>query len=89
MANHKSALKRAKQSEIRRLRNKSYKTRVKNIVKEVQEAVAEKSPEEARTGFVKAVSTIQKTASKGIIHKNNAARKISRLARKLNQAEAS
>lgn len=89
MANHKSALKRAKQSEIRKLRNKSYKTRVKNIVKEVQEAVAEKSAEEAKAGFIRAVSTIQKTASKGVIHKNNAARKISRLARKLNQVEAS
>ncbi|OPX38888.1 MAG: 30S ribosomal protein S20 [Deltaproteobacteria bacterium] len=89
MANHKSALKRARQSEIRRLRNKGYKTRVKNIVKEVQRAAEANAPEEAQAAFVKAVSTIQKTASKGVIHRNTAARKISRLARRVNQINAS
>jgi small subunit ribosomal protein S20 len=89
LANHKSALKRARQSEIRRLRNKGYKTRVKNIIKEVQKAADEHSPEEARTAFTNAVSTIQKTASKGVIHRNTAARKISRLARRVNQLEIS
>ena len=89
MANHKSALKRAKQSEMRRLRNKGYKTRLKNIVKAVQKAADGDSPEEARVAFTKAVSTIQKTASKGVIHKNTAARKISRLARRVNQVEVS
>ncbi len=49
MANHKSALKRAKQSENSRLRNMGYKTRSKNIVKEVREAVAEKDKEKAVT----------------------------------------
>jgi len=89
LANHKSALKRARQSEIRRLRNKGYKTRVKNIVKEVQKAADANVPEEAQAAFIKAVSTIQKTASKGVIHKNTAARKVSRLARRINQIEAS
>lgn len=89
MANHKSALKRARQSEIRRLRNKGYKTRVKNIIKEVQKAADANSTEEARAAFIKAVSTIQKTASKGVIHKSNAARKVSRLARRVNQLEIS
>jgi len=89
LANHKSALKRARQSEIRRLRNKGYKTRVKNIVKEVQRAAEANAPEEAQAAFVKAVSTIQKTASKGVIHRNTAARKISRLARRVNQINAS
>jgi len=89
LANHKSALKRARQSEIRRLRNKGYKTRVKNIVKEVQRAAEANAPEEAQASFVKAVSTIQKTASKGVIHRNTAARKISRLARRVNQINAS
>ncbi|MFZ0449340.1 MAG: 30S ribosomal protein S20 [Desulfatiglandaceae bacterium] len=88
MANHKSALKRAKQGEIKRLRNKGYKTRVKNVFKSVESAVAQNSPEEAKAGFTGAVSLIQKTASKGIMHKNKAARKISRLARKVNQLEA-
>lgn len=85
LANHKSALKRARQSEIRRLRNKGYKTRVKNLVKEVQKALDANSPEDARVAFTKAVSHIQKTASKGVIHKNTAARKISRLSRRVNQ----
>ncbi len=85
MANHKSALKRARQNEVRRLRNKGYKTRVKKAIREVRTAIAEKSEEQARENFVKAVSIIQKTTSKGIIHKNQASRKISRLARQINQ----
>jgi len=85
LANHKSALKRARQNEVRRLRNKGYKTRVKKAIREVRTAIAEKSEEQARENFVKAVSIIQKTTSKGIIHKNQASRKISRLARQINQ----
>ena len=89
MANHKSALKRARQSEIRRLRNKGYKTRVKNAVKAVRGAAAEHSAESAGAQLMKAVSIIQKTASKGVIHRRQAARKISRLARLVNQVSAS
>jgi small subunit ribosomal protein S20 len=85
LANHKSAVKRAKQNEIRRIRNKSYKTRVKSTVKEVRTAVASGSVDQARHSLVQAVSIIQKTASKGIIHKNKAARQISRLASQVNQ----
>jgi len=85
LANHKAALKRARQNEVRRLRNKGYKTRVKKAIREVRTAIAEKSEEQARENFVKAVSIIQKTTSKGIIHKNQASRKISRLARQINQ----
>lgn len=84
MANHKSALKRAKQNEVKRLRNKSFKTRIKKTVKEVRTAITGNSPEQAQQNLVKAVSIIQKTSSKGIIHKNQAARKISRLARQVN-----
>ncbi|MBW1729940.1 MAG: 30S ribosomal protein S20 [Deltaproteobacteria bacterium] len=85
MANHKSAIKRARQNQVRRLRNKSYKTRVKNVSKEVRMAVSMNSLEEAQAKLKKAVSIIQKTASKGVIHKNTAARKISRLYRLVNQ----
>ena len=85
MASHKSALKRAKQDEGKRIRNKSYKTKVKKAIKEVRTAVANNSAEQGRQNLVKAVSIIQKTASKGIIHKNQAARKISRLTRQVNQ----
>ena len=85
MANHKSALKRARQSDIKRVRNMGYKTKVKKAVKEVRSAVADNSPDQAKENFVKAVSIIQKTASKGVIHKKRASRKISRLARHVNQ----
>ena len=85
MASHKSALKRAKQDEVKRIRNKSYKTKVKKAIKEVRTAVADNSAEQSRQNLVKAVSIIQKTTSKGIIHKNQAARKISRLTRQVNQ----
>ena len=85
MASHKSALKRAKQNEVKRIRNKSYKTKVKKAIKEVRTAVANNSAEQSRQNLVKAVSIIQKTTSKGIIHKNQAARKISRLTRQVNQ----
>ncbi|MCJ7810085.1 MAG: 30S ribosomal protein S20 [Desulfobulbaceae bacterium] len=89
MANHKSALKRAKQSEIKRVENKSYKTRVKKAVKEVRAAVASNSEPEARESLKKAVSIIQKTSSKGVIHKNQASRKVSRLEHQVNKLAAS
>lgn len=85
MANHKSALKRAKQSEAQRLINTGYKTRVKNVVKEVRSDIADGSTEKAKESLKRAVSTLQKTASKGVIHKKKAARKISRLASQVNQ----
>lgn len=85
MANHKSALKRARQNEVRRIRNKSYKTRAKKAIKEVRATVADGSADEAQKRLTEAVSIIQKTASKRVIHKNQASRKISRLARQVNQ----
>ena len=85
MANHKSALKRVRQSEVKRVRNMGYKTRVKHAVKEVRAAVADNSTELAKENLIKAVSIIQKTSSKGVIHKKKASRKISRLARQVNQ----
>ena len=79
MANHKSALKRARQSERRRLRNRGYKTRVKKAVKDVRSAVAEDAPEQARENLKAAVSILQKTVSRGVIKQRTASRKISRL----------
>lgn len=85
MANHKSALKRARQNEGRRLRNRGYKTRVKNAVKNVRAAVAENTPEKAQEDLKAAVSIIQKTASRGVLHRKTASRKISRLSRQVNR----
>ena len=89
MANHKSALKRVRQSEIKRVRNMGYKTRVKHAVKEVRTAVSDNSTEQAKENLIKAVSIIQKTSSKGVIHKRKASRKISRLTRQVNQLSSS
>lgn len=89
MANHKSALKRARQNEVKRLRNMSYKTRSKNIVKEVRAAVVENDKDNAIEKLKKATAIIQKCASKGAFHKKKASRKISRLARQINQIAAS
>ena len=81
MANHKSALKRAGQSEQRRLRNRTVKTRVKNAVKTVRETKSEKPDEIITKPMIEAQSVIDKAAKKGVLHKRTAARKISRLAR--------
>jgi len=89
LANHKSALKRARQNEVKRIRNKGYKTRVKKAVKEVRTALSDDSVDQAKKSFVKTVSIIQKAASKGVIHRNQASRKISRLATQINQLTAS
>lgn len=85
MANHKSAIKRARQSEDRRLRNRGYKSQVKKAVKDVRSAVAENSPEQARENLRKAASVLQKTAGKGVIKRKTASRKISRLSRQVHQ----
>lgn len=84
MANHKSAIKRARQGEERRVRNRSRKTRMKNVIRSLDEAIAGKSPDKAAEELKKAVSVIATTASKGVIHKNTASRKISRLTRRVN-----
>ena len=84
LANIKSALKRARQNEVRRKRNRSSKTRIKNVIKEVRDAVIENSNEAALNKLNIAKSTIDNAAKKGVIHKNTAARKISRLSKLVN-----
>jgi len=87
MANHKSALKRDRQSKARRLRNRMNKSQMKGAVNRMEEAVAAGSQEQAREALQKAVSVIGKTAAKGSIHKKTASRKISRLTRKVNRMQ--
>lgn len=88
MANHKSALKRARQSEDRRLRNKAVKTRVKSVTKAVRQAAAENSDEVMAPNFKAAQSNIDKAAKKGVLHKRTAARKVSRLAKLANSVQS-
>lgn len=83
MANHKSAVKRAKQNEQRRLRNRSRKSQMKTNIKNIDEAIAEKSKERAAAELKEAISSIDRTASRGVIHKNKAARMVSRLTRRV------
>ena len=88
MANHKSAMKRDRQSKVRRLRNRVNKTKMKTSVDLVGAAIVAGSEEEAAKALQAAAGIIQKTASKGTIHKKTAARKVSRLAKRVNQMQA-
>jgi small subunit ribosomal protein S20 len=85
LANHPSALKRARQNEERRQRNKTVKTRVKNVVKRVRQAV-ETQAEDSAEIFTAAQATIAKAAKKRVLHRRTAARKISRLAKRIQSA---
>ncbi|MDR2947019.1 MAG: 30S ribosomal protein S20 [Candidatus Adiutrix sp.] len=87
MANHKSALKRARQSETRRLRNRINKTKVKNAVKDVRVAVSEPVATSAEA-LRKAMSALDRAASKGTLHRRNASRRIARLSQQLAAAQA-
>ena len=88
MANHKSALKRARQNEDRRLRNKSSKSRIKGLIKEVRTAAGENTAESAADKLNTVKSAIDKAAKKGVIHKKTAARKISRLTKLVSRVNA-
>ncbi|MBF0234367.1 MAG: 30S ribosomal protein S20 [Desulfamplus sp.] len=85
MANHKSAIKRAKQNETKRLRNRSNRSAMKTAIKKVYAAKAE-GAENTSELLVNAQSVIAKAAKKGIMHKNTAARKTSRLTKHVNSA---
>ncbi len=69
------------------MRNISVKSHVKTRIKSVLAAVETKDGDQSKEALKKAVTAIAKAASKGMLHKNNAARKISRLTRKVNALE--
>ena len=79
MANHKSAEKRNRQNKIRNARNTHIRSTMRTYVKKVRLAVAEGDNETAQVMLEKAVPCIDKAATKGVIHKATASRKISRL----------
>ena len=87
MANHKSALKRIRQTKKRTERNRFYRTRMKNIIKAVREAVAAGDKEKAIEALKVANKRLHQFVSKGIIKKNNAARKVSRLHKLVNSMD--
>ena len=84
MANIKSAKKRILVSKTRTERNKAIKSAVKTAMKKVDAAVAAKDKEAASAALLAATSAIDKAATKGLYHKNNASRKVSRLTKAVN-----
>ena len=87
MANIKSAKKRVNIAERNRLRNVSIRSAVKTAVRKVLEAVKSANSEEITVALNKAYSVIDKAVSKGVLHKNTAARKKSRITRHINKQQ--
>ncbi len=86
MKKNKSAIKKAKQGEKNRLRNAHVKSTMKTNIKKVLVALQGKNKDELQQAYKDAVVCIDKAASKGVIHKNNASRRISRLTKKVGQS---
>lgn len=85
MANIKSAKKRVLVAAVKTERNKAIKSKVKTSIKKVESAVAEGNKEAAAEALKNATVEIDKATTKGVYHKNNASRKVSRLAKAVNK----
>ncbi|GAB4505207.1 MAG: 30S ribosomal protein S20 [Anaerolineales bacterium] len=83
MANIKSQIKRNAQNEKRRLRNRVFRGNARIAVRNARKALASEGAEESKAVILKAVRALDKAAEKGVIHKNNAARRKSRLMKHL------
>ncbi len=84
MAHHKSALKRIKQNKKRADRNRHVRSTLRTFVKRVREAVDAKDDARAKESLAAAIPVIDSAASKGVIHRSNASRSISRLTKLVN-----
>lgn len=89
MANIKSQIKRNRQNEKRRLRNRIIRGRARTYVAKARVAIQSENPEIAKKAVVEAISALDRAAVKGVIHKNNAARRKSRLMKRLASLSAS
>ena len=87
MANTQSAVKRIRQNEKRRLRNRYFVGRARTFVRKARQAIESGEVVDARQATLEAISALDKAAEKGIIHKNNASRRKSRLMKKLADLE--
>lgn len=83
MANHKSALKRIRQNEKRRIHNRMYRNRARTLVKNARNAIASGEVADATEATRAAIRDLDMAASRGIIHPRNAARRKSRLMKRL------
>jgi small subunit ribosomal protein S20 len=88
MANHYSALKRARQTETRTARNRATRSKVRTALRGVREALASGNKQTATQAYSAAVSALDKTVKKGVLHKNTASRYKSRLSARLNAISA-
>ncbi len=84
MANHKSALKRIRSNERKRLRNRLVRNRTRTFVKKAQAEIGSGEASNAREATLEAIRELDKAVSKGVLHKNTAARRKSRLMKQLN-----
>lgn len=88
MANHKSAEKRNRQNKIRNARNTHVRSTMRSYIKKLRTAIAEGDTETAKTLLEKTIPYIDKAATKGVIHKATASRKISRLSKLVSNTSA-
>ena len=88
MAHHRSAQKRLRQTVKRTAINRSRRSRIRTYLKKVEQAVASGDPDAARTALRAAEPEIRRGVNKGVLKLNTASRRISRLARKVNEVEA-
>lgn len=88
MANLKSSIKRVRSSRRRAVHNQLHRSRSKTFVKKARDLIAEKKFDEAQAAIQQAISALDKAAQSGVVHKNNAARRKSRLMKLYNQAKA-
>ncbi|MBI5286449.1 MAG: 30S ribosomal protein S20 [Deltaproteobacteria bacterium] len=89
MATHSSALKRHRQSLKRSTRNVAVKSAIKTAIKKVKEAIEEGKTDEAKIALTKATRLLDKAVSKGVFHRNNVSRRVSRLTRAVNSIATS
>ena len=79
----KSSQKRERQNEKHRLRNRSYKSKSRTLIRKAFLAMEEGNLESAKVATAEAIQSLDKAAAKGVIHKNNASRRKSRLMNRL------
>ena len=84
MAKSKTVAKRARTSENNRIRNKAYKSRLKTSIKNYEVSLTSDNVDAVRENLLQVTSLIDKSVSKGVLHKNTAARKKSSLSKKFN-----
>ena len=89
MPHSKQAQKQARNAEKRRLRNRAVRSRTKTFITRAERLIFAGEMESAQAAVVESISALDKAAERGIIHPNNAARRKSRLMKKLNRAQAS